>query len=423
MNKKILYAFLYIIFIFSINVIPVKAANLTLEDKDFVLECTYADGSLFTVDYDKMFFRKGYNDISDVNSNYLFIVPDNVSNIFDENGNIIEYRYSKWLGGEHCPLNLTKLEGTVITGEIYEDNDPTDDLLDYTEEDYYLYTFTNINGGILNWPFESDEKNALLSAFKEAVDGSDHSIDTFSKAKKYPLTFERYYLNTSKKADLIYNYAVHVEDDHTTSQPAKLYFYDNVALFEMGGVVSRVNNINGEGSICNRQTSYANCLKESIYVNSLAPNSVGGSSSVSYNSTNYYINLLSYGQSCREHNNNKACVKLDFIGDGNVEDESTSSDNRVCELLGNNTVNIIKEIIGWLQIIVPGLMIVLIGFDIGKMVVSGNLDEELPKKKKIIFIRLIILVFFFFAPLLTKVFIEIMKVSKVDIGQIQCIVD
>ena len=75
-----------------------------------------------------------------------------------------------------------------------------------------------------------------------------------------------------------------------------------------------------------------------------------------------------------------------------------------------------------MQILVPVLMIALTGFDIGKLVLSGNLDEELPKKKTIIIVRFCLTAFFFFLPLITGLIIDgLMDAGVVGVEEIDCV--
>jgi len=100
-------------------------------------------------------------------------------------------------------------------------------------------------------------------------------------------------------------------------------------------------------------------------------------------------------------------------------------DDELCESIMPETSKILKRVIKIAQIVIPVLMIVLCGLDIGKIVVSGNIEEELPKQKKKITARLIVGVSFFFLPLVVLLTINLLKesgaVEAEDIKSIECL--
>lgn len=82
-----------------------------------------------------------------------------------------------------------------------------------------------------------------------------------------------------------------------------------------------------------------------------------------------------------------------------------------------NTAFVIIDIIKIMQILVPALVIILTGVEIGRIVVAGNLEEELPKRKKNMIIRFIIMVTFFFLPVIVQLIISLAEgvpMYKVD---------
>ncbi len=90
----------------------------------------------------------------------------------------------------------------------------------------------------------------------------------------------------------------------------------------------------------------------------------------------------------------------------------------ICEVIPETAVWI-ALIIKYLQFLVPILLIVLTGLDISKMVLAGNLEEELPKKKKLILARFIVAVVFFFVPLIVGLVIN--DQYGTDFGDVSCL--
>ena len=90
----------------------------------------------------------------------------------------------------------------------------------------------------------------------------------------------------------------------------------------------------------------------------------------------------------------------------------------------------LAKIIGIVQLVVPVLLILLIGLDIGKLVIAGNLDEELPKQKTKIIVRFVSALVIFFLPLILQILLTTVKVDSGSteeeisaIQSIKCIID
>lgn len=87
------------------------------------------------------------------------------------------------------------------------------------------------------------------------------------------------------------------------------------------------------------------------------------------------------------------------------------------------TAKVLRDIIKIVQLVIPALIIVLTGLEFGKMVLSGNIDEEIPKRKKSIIIRFIVAVTLFFLPTIVGLITKMMLGSgnNKDIGDISCL--
>jgi len=89
-----------------------------------------------------------------------------------------------------------------------------------------------------------------------------------------------------------------------------------------------------------------------------------------------------------------------------------------CDKYGN-TAKVLIKIVKISQVLVPILVIVLTALEITKIVLAGNLEEELPKKKKSIIIRLIIMIVFFFLPLIVQIIVS--WAEGVSIYDVSCL--
>lgn len=90
----------------------------------------------------------------------------------------------------------------------------------------------------------------------------------------------------------------------------------------------------------------------------------------------------------------------------------------ICDVIPKTAVWI-ALIINYAQIIIPILLIGLTAFDLSRIVLNDNIEEELPKKKKIIFVRLGVAVAFFFIPLFIKLVIN--DSYGTDFGDVSCL--
>lgn len=82
-----------------------------------------------------------------------------------------------------------------------------------------------------------------------------------------------------------------------------------------------------------------------------------------------------------------------------------------------NTAYVLIDIIKIMQILVPALVIILTGIEIGRIVVAGNIEEELPKRKKSMIIRFIVMIAFLFLPVITQLIISLAEgVSILDVS-------
>jgi len=108
--------------------------------------------------------------------------------------------------------------------------------------------------------------------------------------------------------------------------------------------------------------------------------------------------------------------------------EKYKKTTRVCEIDAKNpagsfcdkfpkTAFQLANIVNILQILVPALVIIFTGVEIGKIVIAGNVEEELPKRKQSIIIRLIIMVVFLFLRLIVSLIIALANgVMIADVG-------
>lgn len=97
------------------------------------------------------------------------------------------------------------------------------------------------------------------------------------------------------------------------------------------------------------------------------------------------------------------------------EEESATS---ICDVLPETSL-LIAKIINYARILVPAILIILTAIDITKIVLTGEIEEELPKRRKLIITRFIIAAVFFFLPIFVQLFIS--SSYGIDFGDISCL--
>ena len=95
-------------------------------------------------------------------------------------------------------------------------------------------------------------------------------------------------------------------------------------------------------------------------------------------------------------------------------DEATS----ICDVIPETSL-LIAKIINYARILVPIFLIILTAVDITKIILTGNIDEELPKRRKLIIIRFVVAVVFFFLPIFIQIFVS--SSYGIDFGDISCL--
>lgn len=98
--------------------------------------------------------------------------------------------------------------------------------------------------------------------------------------------------------------------------------------------------------------------------------------------------------------------------------ETDSDATSICDIIPETSL-LIAKVVKYAGILVPVLLIVLTAVDITKIVLTGNIEEELPKRKKLIIIRFVVAVFFFFLPFIIQLVVA--SDYGVDFGDISCL--
>ena len=371
--KKFIYMTVFILSFIFIGITGVKAANLDM--KTVTLECIYSDGGLYTSEYD----------LSNSEDGKKYIINRSSYNL---NGVSTDDSKS---GASNLFLNSLSNNGQCHN------------------KLYHLYVNTSNKIGVNYYKFganfnSSDNNNLGLWTSNWGALGKV-LFDVFKQSdinniNPFKLISERYITtnNTTVPNTIIYYVQENTDQVVSFNSYISLEIYDNVVLLRNG---ERVTRLGGDSSIFkgitrNSDQSLSGEVPDEIYINSPEPQAIANSSySVSYK--------YNSGQTIYSFSKNKDSVHTKKYV---LTDEPNSSDlkrsDELCESVLKNTSPLLKGLIKWIQILVPVLLIVLTALDIGKIVISGNIDEELPKRKRIIVLRFVVVIVFFFLPVIVR---------------------
>lgn len=375
--------------------------NVSIADNDYELVCKYDDGAELTIAQNGVYLVNTSIEISSSSqSSYKMFLKENQKNKYDSNGAVIEYNHDNILTGGKCP---SKLYMYSVPAK-YENEDEEDSDI----ENLYYATDNNITSSF-------GSHTIGMWWWKKSLDNATLRDDLTTN-----LVSEEAYLRSSKNATIC-DYESVKKEAISSSTPVSIYLYNNLTFLEMGTKVTIVNFMaTCPSQLTDIEIKNENPNKKYLYVNDPSPQTVaddGISEKFYYNNIRFFAS--SSKTNCSSNNKNATCQAFQYIGTRQGDPQTVIQED-VCKLLGNRTINLLKDISGWLQILVPALVMVLIGIDITKMVLSGNLEEELPKKKKSIFIRLTIMVGFFFLPFFVGLLIKLLNASGIKIGDLEC---
>lgn len=223
--------------------------------------------------------------------------------------------------------------------------------------------------------------------------------------ENYNLVSERYILGSNMPDP---NAVVYYMQPATQAAGINSYIsiliYDNVILMKKDDRVTRLEGQYNlfKGITRNDSDELSKKVPEKIFINSPEPQqSSDSSSTVSYSfMKNQYVYSVSTDRDSKHLN--------EYIPTDKIEEGELNNGNALCDEILKETSPILRNVIKGIQILVPVFLIVLTALDIGKIVIAGNIDEELPKRRKIIITRLIIVIAFFFLPVLVRMIVDML---------------
>ena len=389
--KKIMCFCLFIFGFLFLNIVDVSAAN-NLSMKNLTLECIYTDGGLYTSSFsgtnsfgfDKYVVNRTSYNLEGVDNNTA-------------NKGSSSYIVNNLYVGNKCQESLY-VSSINLAGETEADEESGD-----SDSPVNFHKF----GSELK-PEDIGASNSWWDYLWPTRGGDADKVEDADQIK-YSLVSERYDLKSdAPEPNATVYYVQKAEQVAGQNKYVAIMIYDNVILMQKD---DRITRLEGEFSLYqgvtrNDDDTLSKEVPEEIYINSPEPQaSTSTSSTVSYR---FLDNQKTFSVSKTKDSTH--VNKYTLTDDINKSDLEKS--NALCDEILVNTSPYLKQVIKAIQLLVPIFLIILTALDIGKIVLTGNIDEELPKRKKIILIRFVVAIVFFFLPL----FINMMTDWLIDSG-------
>ncbi|MBQ7136409.1 MAG: hypothetical protein IJO43_00330 [Bacilli bacterium] len=447
MKKKLLFLFVFSTILFFVD----SDVFATMNYKNTELQCIYGNGVQVNMKYDRTINSKTDLDhisitLADYPTNSTVIYGDEITNpgLFDCDGGCVPQMQKENfndLKTLRCPSNI-KLWNAVI----YERQADSSEWISKTKGVYafrYTYSFlasdfgSSFNSYVTDY-YKGTDGNGRFDGFGynlwwkwySNLNKMTHltpinATNIVDKGNAYnkgynwiaiPLVAERLYI-VEDIGDDSYSPAFRVyrgdankdgkEDDAQAvgaNKYAQLYKGDGGSYYlHLGDAITSLSS--DEAELFNNEYI---CLKESI----ASENASRGDGSQSFSSSRHIVESSSAKANCDE--GFTKYVRTTKI----CKPQVTPSAGSFCDKYPN-VAFVLIDIIQVLQVLIPALVIVLTGIEIGRIVVAGNIEEELPKRKQSMIIRGIVMVSFFFLPYITQLIISLAE--GVSILEVNCL--
>lgn len=364
--------------------------NVVLADIDWkgvTVECIYSDGGLY---------EYSFNDFSDEwSTNRYSYNLKGVDNSKSSTTSSIFYSKS----GKPTKGTPPRCQPFVITSMYSEKDDTTVMFVKFSNSSTLTFDKTDFEG---NW-WQNIWRTTPL---EKANDGEKSS---------YELVSENYILtDVAGEPDNVYNYKrenkkAEGEVAQAVSKP------DYITILEFGSVklAQSKNKTNYLGTFSKPEVA--------CFTNADPKTYSGNNSTTAYYFESATIQYKSGSDTC-----SSGYYRYVYNGEGEAPNETDSGE--LCTKIMPKTAQDLALVIRWGQLLVPVLLIGLSAVDVGKIVMSGNIEEDLPKQKRKIITRFIVAVAFFFLPLIVMLLLDEVKIESGSaeeeisaIQQIKCI--
>lgn len=386
--KALKYLIIIVITIFFSTFLNCTVVNAAQLDKyQSTYECVYDDGSIFTITY-----RERYSaNVTETDKRTETVINRDTYNI--ENA---ESQFTASTGGieyvkieeGYPPISAHRCRPYVILGQVKSNAN------DDKESPVTFIKFTGVKDDEFK---EGDfEKGDSWFLFWQSASGEQQANEHIKRGK---LVAERINTKSQEPDEVLYFKKKTSTSSGADSHIAVKKFGNN------GNYYVVLDGSNFATMIDAYDWNYLSGLEDNavIYINDpsrVSSSNESGNTYYSYNSIRFKI--------CRSESD-ECPYAYEKVLDTEAIKELEEED--LCQMMPD-TVVVLRRVIGILQLLVPLLMIVLCGLDLGKIVFSGDdLEKEIPKQRKRFITRLIVGSLFFFVPLMVNLVLGMVKNS------------
>lgn len=419
--------FLYIVFFMLMLFVCSFDVEAKINAKNAEIECVYANGIVIGMNYDL---------VSGLNNAYVKEYPVSESvevdfqtitafSLYDVNQTLT------YLENFTCPANVRYWIAWQKEGDnkayrgVYSfhwadtaGNTITSQLQSSKKSGWWIFSSTETTSNVYPVKFKNPNVCANNDNCAQSNCGlpssDDDKLDGCSPEAIIPLVGERIYL-AGDIGDDAYSHTFKTyssDGDEAVANPRYVQFLvtdSGQYLAQVGQTLTGVDGIddNFRNKVLNNDSMDVYiCVKESL----LSQDASRGDSSYKFDSIRHKVQVSSKDGTCPT-----GYVKYKRTTEVCKIDVGTSAGS-FCDKYSNTARELIN-IIKILQFLVPILVIVFTSIEIARIVIAGNIEEELPKRKKSIIIRFIVMIAFFFLPLMTQIVISLVEgVSILDVS-------
>lgn len=429
MRKITLIIFMLIMFFVSYFEV-----NASVNTTNTEIECVYANGVVIGMNYDKVAKQNSIYIRNYPVSNSVEVDFETITNISLYNENHAKSKLEKltcpshvfyWIVGELTNDGSYSYRGVYNFSTATSDSgvggsSVTSELINPERSGWWIFSSVTFNNKMIPVIFKSKYNDATQSScgnkyrqeYKDSKaylcpckgDCNTCLLNECNPEAKIPLVAERiYFVDDIGNDAYSHTYKLVNNDEQAVSVNKYAQFYTGTGrtFLQVG------QNVTSASESLWPIPKYI-CVKESI----TTQDSNRGESAYKFSSTRHSItkqgdDKLSCGSGQQLYERTTETCKITVNG---------SNGPSFCDKY-SNTAFVLIDIIKIMQVLVPAVVIVFTGIEIGRIVLAGNVEEELPKRKKNIVIRLIVMVAFFFLPIIVQLIVSLAEgVSILDVS-------
>lgn len=396
-----------------------------IDAKDIELECVYDNGVVITAFKDGEYYGMGSSDMKLSNA---LTPPYNTALTYFYNESSFSKRI---LDSMECPTQIGYLvvkqmddsDNSVTFQVYYHRNDYSylNNSTDQYDEDFFksqiVPGFTPTDGDKVTFEIQKD------SALFDRIDISLADDETMGRAFKFNLVAERMYFNNNVQPNK--QWAFKSEGMQAASNPTYIRVYEyttpggsTIKLAEKSNTLSRISLTGTLKEHDDAKTIFV-CFQPTVKEIDTEKTDMA----YKFSSIRHKLEVKSTkaNSEVTEGNNGIECsAGYSLYREVNWDEVQEEDDNgtSICDVIPE-TALLIAKIINYARILVPAILIILTAIDITKIVLTGEIEEELPKRRKLIITRFVIAAVFFFLPIFVQLFIS--SSYGIDFGDISCL--